>query len=330
MRYLLHEKRNVVDKYIAIGGESCPAGLRKLKSWKRMGQSEGCKLLKKMRIVLEMVKIEHTIFALPFAFLGAFLAARGFPKPSQIGWILLAMFGARSAAMAFNRVVDLPFDARNPRTVNRALPQKLLTRTFVVAFMIASSAVFIFAASRLNRLALALSPVALGIVFFYSYTKRFTWLTHIFLGISLACAPIGAWIAIRGSISWTPVVLGVAVVLWVAGFDLIYSCQDVEFDKRESLYSVPKRFGVAAALWTSAALHLVMIGILAVLFWRDGLGIISLSGLATVGLLLAYEHSLVRPSDLSRADTAFFTINGWISVLLFVTTTIDLLWNGSK
>lgn len=295
-----------------------------------MGGSEGSKLLKRLRVVLEMVKIEHTIFALPFAFLGAFLAARGFPRLAQIGWILVAMIGARSAAMAFNRLVDLPFDARNPRTLNRALPQKLLTRGFVVAFIVASSAVLVFAASRLNRLSLELSPLALGVIFLYSYTKRFTWLTHIFLGVSLACAPIGAWIAIRGSISWSPVILGMAVALWVAGFDVIYSCQDVEFDKGESLYSIPKRFGVRAALWISAMLHLVMIGVLTFLFWREGLGTISLLGLAIVALLLAYEHSLVRPADLSRANTAFFTINGWISILLFVTTTIDLLWNGSK
>jgi 4-hydroxybenzoate polyprenyltransferase len=287
-------------------------------------------LLKKLRIVLEMVKIEHTIFALPFAFLGAFFAARGIPRPAQIGWILLAMVGARSAAMAFNRLVDLSFDARNPRTVNRALPRGLLTRNFVIAFIIASSAVLVFAASRLNRLSLELSPVALGIIFLYSYTKRFTWLTHIFLGISLACAPIGAWIAVCGKISLSPLILGLAVVLWVAGFDIIYSCQDVEFDNREVLYSIPKRFGVGAALWISAVLHLVMLSILGFLFRSEGLGIISFSGLATVGLLLAYEHSLVRPKDLSRANTAFFTINGWISVLLFATTMIDLLLNGSK
>jgi 4-hydroxybenzoate polyprenyltransferase len=277
-----------------------------------------------------MVKIEHTIFALPFAFLGAFLAARGIPRPAQIGWILLAMIGARSAAMAFNRLIDLPYDARNPRTLNRALPRKLLTRGFVVAFIIASSAVLVFAASRLNRLSLELSPLALGIVFFYSYTKRFTWLTHIFLGVALACAPIGAWVALRGSISLSPIILGLAVALWVAGFDVIYSCQDVEFDKGEALHSIPKRFGVRAALWISAVLHLVMLGILGFLFWREGLGGISMTGLVIVGLLLAYEHSLVRPKDLSRANTAFFTINGWISILLFATTTIDLLLNGSK
>jgi 4-hydroxybenzoate polyprenyltransferase len=277
-----------------------------------------------------MVKIEHTIFALPFAFLGAFLADRGIPRPAQIGWILVAMIGARSAAMAFNRLIDLPYDARNPRTLNRALPRKLLTRGFVVAFIIASSAVLVFAASRLNRLSLELSPLALGIIFFYSYTKRFTWLTHIFLGVALACAPIGAWVALRGSLSLSPIILGLAVALWVAGFDVIYSCQDVEFDKGETLYSIPKRFGVRTALWISAALHLVMLGILGFLFRREGLGVISMAGLAIVGLLLAYEHSLVRPKDLSRANTAFFTINGWISILLFATTTIDVLLNGSK
>ncbi len=286
----------------------------------------GIRLLKRLQIVLEMVKIEHTIFALPFAFLGALLAVRGLPSPAQIGWILLAMVGARSAAMAFNRLVDLPFDARNPRTVNRALPQKRLTPVFVIFFIMASSAVLVFAAWRLNRLSLELSPLALGIVFFYSYTKRFTWLTHIFLGISLACAPIGAWIALRGDIALSPLILGLAVVLWVAGFDVIYSCQDVEFDRGESIYSVPKRFGIKAALWISAALHLIMLAILGFLFWRERLGDISFAGLAVVGLLLAYEHSLVRPSDLSRANTAFFTINGWISVLLFATTMIDLLW----
>jgi 4-hydroxybenzoate polyprenyltransferase len=277
-----------------------------------------------------MVKVEHTIFALPFALLGAAFAVRGWPHPTQIGWIMLAMVGARSAAMAFNRLVDLPFDARNPRTANRALPNKQLTREFVIAFTIVSSAILIFAASRLNRLSLELSPLALGIIFFYSYTKRFTWLTHIFLGISLACAPIGAWIALRGDIALSPVMLGIAVVLWVAGFDIIYSCQDVEFDKGESLYSIPQRFGVIAALWLSAGLHLVMLGLLGFLFWREGLGGISYSGLAVVGLLLAYEHNLVRPTDLSRANTAFFTINGWISVLLFITTLIDLLRIGSR
>ncbi len=293
-------------------------------------QPQGTGLLNKLKIVLEMVKIEHTIFALPFAFLGAIFAVRGMPRPAQIGWILLAMVGARSAAMAFNRLADLSFDAKNPRTANRALPARQVTKSFVVAFILGSSVIFMFAASRLNLLSLELSPLALAIIFFYSYTKRFTWLAHLFLGISLACAPIGAWIALRGDIASTPLILGLAVVLWVAGFDIIYSCQDIEFDKREPLYSIPKRFGVGAALWISALFHLVMLGMLGFLFWREGLGVLSFAGLLVVGLLLAYEHSLVRPSDLSRANTAFFTINGWISVLLFLTTMIDLLWNGSK
>lgn len=274
-----------------------------------------------------MVKIEHTVFALPFAFLGAILAVRGVPGVAQIGWILLAMVGARSAAMAFNRLVDLPFDARNPRTVNRALPTRQLTRGFVVAFIIISSALLVFAASRLNRLSLELSPLALAIVFLYSYTKRFTWLTHLFLGISLACAPIGAWIALRGTINLSPLILGFAVALWVAGFDIIYSCQDIRFDQREPLYSIPKRFGVRFALWISALLHLAMLGVLGFLFWREGLGIVSFLGLTVVALLFAYEHSLVRPTDLSRVNTAFFTVNGWIGILLFATTMIDLLWN---
>ena len=272
-----------------------------------------------------MVKIEHTIFALPFAFMSVLLALRGWPNIEQVAWILLAMVGARSAAMAFNRLVDLPFDSRNPRTVNRALPRRLVTKGFVIGFILVSSAALVFAAARLSRLALMLSPVALAIVFFYSFTKRFTWLSHVFLGVALASAPIGAWIALRGTIETSPLILGVIVILWVSGFDIIYSCQDLDFDRKESLYSIPKRFGVAAALRISAFFHLIMIGILVFLFWKEGLGTICYVGLAVVGLLLAYEHSLVRPGDMNRANTAFFTVNGWISILLFVSIMIDLL-----
>ena len=273
-----------------------------------------------------MVKIEHTVFALPFAFMSALLALRGWPRVEQVAWILLAMVGARSAAMAFNRLVDLPFDSRNPRTANRALPRRLVTKGFVIGFIIVSSAALVFAASRLNRLSLMLSPVALAIVFFYSFTKRFTWLSHVFLGFALAAAPIGAWIALRGTIEVSPLILGLAVMLWVSGFDIIYSCQDWEFDGKESLYSIPRRFGITAALRISVFLHLIMIGILVFLFWKEGVGTISYLGLAVVGLLLAYEHSLVRPEDMSRANTAFFTVNGWIGILLFVSVMIDLLW----
>ncbi len=298
--------------------EGCPKG------------RHGALLFEKLRITLEMVKIEHTVFALPFAFLGALLAARGMPAPAQIGWIVLAMVGARSAAMAFNRLADLPYDSRNPRTANRALPRQLLSRAFVGAFVTVSALALMLAAYMLNSLAFMLSPVALAIIFGYSFTKRFTWLTHFFLGLAIACAPIGAWIAIRGSLSTAPLLLGLAVVLWMAGLDIIYACQDVDFDRGERLHSIPKRFGVAGALWISGILHFVMVVILALLFRIEGLGIISLSGLGFVAILLAYEHSLVRPTDLSRANTAFFTVNGWISILLFVTTSVDILRGGLK
>jgi 4-hydroxybenzoate polyprenyltransferase len=288
---------------------------------------ESVSLLKKLKITLEMIKIEHTLFALPFAFLGAMLAARGVPGPSQILWILVAMVGARSAAMAFNRLVDLRFDARNPRTVSRALPQKKLTRGFVALFTLASAAIFILAAAMLNPLALKLSPVALAIVLSYSYMKRFTWGTHFVLGLSLACAPVGAWVAIQGTLAGLPILLGWAVLLWVAGFDIIYACQDVEFDRTETLYSIPKRFGVRVALWISGLLHACMVFLLALVFLQAGLGWMSLAGLAIVALLLSYEHSLVRPADLSRINAAFFTINGWISVLLLVITGMDILWH---
>ncbi len=246
-----------------------------------------------------------------------------------MGYICLAMVGARSSAMAFNRLADFPFDVRNPRTSGRALPKGLLSKTYVAAFVVASALVFLFAAARLNRLALLLSPVALVIIFSYSYTKRFTWATHLFLGASLACAPIGAWVAVRGNISMTPLILGLAVALWTAGFDIIYACQDVGFDRNEPLYSIPKRFGISAALWISALLHLVVIVLLGILFRQEGLGALSMGGLGVVAALLAYEHSLVRPSDLSRVNTAFFTVNGWISMLLFVVTTIDLFLHES-
>jgi 4-hydroxybenzoate polyprenyltransferase len=288
---------------------------------------QGASLLQRLKTTLEMIKIEHTIFALPFALMGAFFAANGLPSLAQIGWILLAMVGARSAAMAFNRLVDLPFDSKNPRTAMRALPQKRLTRGFVVLFILISTAAFVLAAGMLNLLALQLSPVALAILFLYSYMKRFTWGTHFFLGLSLACAPVGAWVAIRGSMAAVPLLLGLAVILWVSGFDIIYACQDVAFDEKVRLHSIPRRFGLAGALWISAWLHAGMVILLAVLFLRAGLGWLSLAGLGMVAVLLAYEHSLVRPSNLSRVNAAFFTINGWISVLLSVTTGIDILWH---
>jgi 4-hydroxybenzoate polyprenyltransferase len=282
-------------------------------------------VLRKTAIVLEMIKIEHTIFALPFALLGALLAARGLPPLSRTAWILVAMVAARSAAMAFNRLADVRYDRSNPRTSGRALPSKRIGTGFVAGFVVASALGFVAAAAMLNPLAAALSPVALAIVFFYSWTKRFTWGSHFFLGLALACAPVGAWVAIRGEIGLPAVVLGLAVLLWTAGLDVIYACQDVEFDRRARLYSIPQRFGVEAALWISGLLHLGMVLVLAWLFRREGLGPLSLAGLGGVAALLAYEHSLVRPSDLSRVNTAFFTVNGWISIVLFVVTGVDIL-----
>jgi 4-hydroxybenzoate polyprenyltransferase len=288
-------------------------------------------LLKKLIITLEMIKIEHTLFALPFAILGALFAGRqmpqGLPGLRQIGWILVAMVGARSAAMAFNRLVDLPFDARNPRTAGRALPQKRLTKGFVVLFIFASCTGFIAAAAMLNPLAFKLSPVALLIILLYSYMKRFTWGTHFFLGLALACAPVGAWIAIRGKLAALPLLLGCVVLLWVAGFDIIYSCQDVEFDRAERLYSIPRRFGIRRALWISGILHAFMVALLAEALLEAELGLLSLAGLGLVAILLAYEHSLVKPNDLSRINAAFFTVNGWISVLLLMIIGIDIFWH---
>jgi 4-hydroxybenzoate polyprenyltransferase len=297
-----------------------------------IGPTEECPpstlLLKKLFTTLEMVKIEHTLFALPFAFLGAMMAARqmpgGVPGAGQIGWILVAMVGARSAGMAFNRLVDLPFDARNPRTSRRALPQKQLTRGYVAVFILIASAVFTAAAAMLNPLALRLSPLALAIVLLYSYMKRFTWGTHFFLGLALGCAPVGAWVAILGTLSAVPLLLGLAVLLWVAGFDIIYACQDVDFDRTERLHSIPGRFGIRRALWISGGLHACMVVLLALVFGKAGLGTISFVGLGLVTILLAYEHSLVKPADLSRVNAAFFTVNGWISVLLFIMTGIDI------
>jgi 4-hydroxybenzoate polyprenyltransferase len=236
------------------------------------------------------------------------------------------MIGARSAAMAFNRLVDWQFDAANPRTQNRALPQGLVSQSYVIAFIFGASMLFVFAAYHLNNLSFLLAPIALAIVFFYSYTKRFTALSHLFLGLALACAPIGAWIAIRGDLTAIPLMLGLAVGLWVAGFDVIYACQDVDFDRKTGLYSLPQRFGIRQALITSALMHVGTILLLVWIMHGCGLGWLSYVGVLIVAALLVYEHSIVKPDDLSRVNTAFFTINGFISILLFVITTIDVLF----
>ena len=267
-----------------------------------------------------MIKIEHTLFALPFAFLGAVLAARGLPSAWQILWIVVAMVGARSAAMAFNRIADRSFDAKNPRTASRALPAGLLSVGFVWAFTIVSAALFLFAAAMLNRLTLMLSPVALACVLLYSLTKRWTLLSHLVLGLSLSIAPTGAWIAVRGAIdSPVPLLLSLVVLLWTAGFDVLYACQDYDFDRREGLKSIPARVGITRALWIARALHATAFLALVWLFLITGLGPIAFVGVIATGALLIYQHRLVRADDLSRLNAAFFTTNAFVSVILLAT-----------
>jgi 4-hydroxybenzoate polyprenyltransferase len=273
-----------------------------------------------IRTTLEMIKIEHTLFALPFAFLGAVLAARGLPTAWQITWITVAMVGARSTAMAFNRIADRDYDASNPRTKMRAIPAGTLSVAFVLAFTLVSASLFLFAAAMLNRLTLVLSPVALASVVLYSYTKRWTLLSHLILGWCLAIAPTGAWIAVRGAIdSPVPLLLSLIVMLWTAGFDVLYACQDYDFDRREGLYSIPARFGIARSLWISRALHTGAFGALVALYFLTSLGLLAAVGVFATGALLIYQHTLVRADDLSRLNAAFFTTNAFVSVILFVT-----------
>jgi 4-hydroxybenzoate polyprenyltransferase len=284
--------------------------------------------LRTLATVLEMIKFEHTLFALPFAFLGMLLAAEGWPSWRTVLWIVLAMVGARSAAMGWNRLIDRKIDAANPRTASRALPAGLLTPQAVALFVAASAALLVFAAWQLNRLAFYLSPVALGVLFLYSYTKRFTWLSHVVLGLSLSGAPLGAWIAVRGDVQPTPLLLAGAVLLWTAGFDILYALQDLDFDRKAGLYSIPARFGVTGALWLSGLFHAAMLAILAALpaVYPPGLGAAYWVGWIGCLLLVAYQHWVVRPGDLSRLDAAFFQANGALAVWLFVTTALDILW----
>lgn len=277
-------------------------------------------VIKNTRLTLEMIKIEHTLFALPFAFLGAVLAANGLPTLRQILWIIVAMVGARSAAMAFNRIADRTIDARNPRTATRALPAGLLSVGFVWAFTLVSAAVFLFAAAMLNRLTLLLAPVALASVLLYSLTKRWTQFSHLVLGWCLAIAPTGAWIAVRGEIgSAIPLLLSLVVLLWTAGFDVLYACQDYDFDRHEGLRSIPARVGIAPALWIARALHAGAFLALVSLYVLTGLGALAVAGVIATGALLVYQHRLVRADDLSRLNAAFFTTNAFVSVILLVT-----------
>jgi 4-hydroxybenzoate polyprenyltransferase len=284
-----------------------------------------------LRVVLEMIKFEHTLFALPFAFLGMILAAEGWPPWRTVGWIVVAMVGARSAAMGFNRLADRRLDAANPRTAARALPQGEVSPQAVALFVAVSAALLVLAAWRLNPLAFALSPLALAVLLGYSYTKRFTWASHLVLGLSLAGAPLGAWIAVRGDVSAAAFALAGAVLFWVAGFDVLYALQDLDFDRAAGLRSVPARFGLRTALVVSAVCHAGTLALLAVLprFYQPAAGpalstAYSLGWLGCLALVV-YQHWVVRPDDLARLDAAFFQANAALSVWIFAAAAVDIL-----
>jgi 4-hydroxybenzoate polyprenyltransferase len=285
----------------------------------------GVAVFHNLRVTLEMIKWEHSIFALPFALCGAMLAAAGLPSAHQLFWIVIAMLTARSAAMAFNRLADVTIDAANPRTRTRALPAGHLSRAFVATFVVVTCAIFVFAAAQLNRIALWLSPVALAVLLLYSYTKRFTRWSHVVLGFALGLAPSAAWIAVRGTLDLRILFLTAAVTSWVAGFDVLYACQDFQFDCAAGLHSIPRHLGVRKALWIARAFHGTMLVFLIALIPAFALGRVTAVGIITVALLLLYEHSLVRADDLSKLNSAFFTMNGIISVVFLVFVAGDLL-----
>lgn len=284
------------------------------------------RIFRNIAITLEMIKWEHSIFALPFALCGAMLAAGGMPRLAQLGWILVCMVSARSAAMAFNRLADAQIDAANPRTATRAIPAGALSQRFVGGFVLVSCSLFVVAAAQLNRLTFYLSPVALAVILLYSYTKRFTRWSHVVLGLALGIAPAAAWIGVRGSLDPRILLLTTAVTFWVGGFDILYACQDIDFDRAYALNSIPQAYGVRRALIMARALHLLMLGLLAALVFFFGLGKLAMVGVVAVAVLLAYEHSLVSARDLSKLNAAFFTMNGVISLVFSVFVAADLLW----
>ena len=281
-------------------------------------------MLKKLALILRMIKIEHTVFALPFAFIGAFLAARGWPGSRQVFWILVAMVGIRSAAMAFNRVVDARIDAANERTRNREIPQGKLKKGEVWLFVGGSAAIFVLAAYQLNRLCFVLSPVALAVTFFYSFTKRFTWLTHVFLGIAIGLAPVGGWLAVTGSFHPLALLLGTAVLFWIAGFDIVYACQDHQFDCSYMLKSIPQRWGIGGALRLSEVCHLITFVLLVTVGILAGLRLAYYLGLVLILAFLIIQHLIVSEEDLSKVNLSFFTMNGLVSMVIFVATILSL------
>ena len=274
----------------------------------------------KLQKTLAMIKFEHTLFALPFAFLGAVLAANGLPTWPQVLWITLAMVGARSAAMTFNRIIDRDIDAKNPRTAGREIPAGKLSVGFAWVFLYISIGLFLLASYSLNWLTFALSPVALIVVLGYSYAKRFTVFAHLLLGLALAISPSAAWIAVRGTLNdELPILLSLLVLMWTAGFDVMYACQDFEYDRRSGLHSIPARFGIANSLWIARLFHLQAFIVLMIVYLVSGLGWLALAGVIAVGVLLLYQHTLVRSNDLSRMNAAFFTTNAFVSVILLLT-----------
>jgi 4-hydroxybenzoate polyprenyltransferase len=282
-------------------------------------------VLRSTRVTLEMIKWEHSVFALPFALTGAVLAANGWPTLRALGLIVLCMVAARSAAMAFNRLVDAKLDAANPRTAMRALPAGQLSEGFVLAFTIVASCVFLLGAALLNRLTLECAPFALAVVLAYSYMKRITRWSHLVLGLALGIAPAAAWIAVRGTFAPRAALLTAIVILWVGGFDVLYACQDFEHDRKVGLFSVPAAFGLENAVWIARTMHLAMIALLFVMVHVFGLGLIALVGMCVVVVLLGYEHSIISPRNLTRMNAAFFTLNGIISVVFFISVAMDVL-----
>jgi 4-hydroxybenzoate polyprenyltransferase len=286
-------------------------------------------LLKKTKVFLEMIKIEHTLFALPFAFMGAILGSivitNQLPGWAAIGWIILAMIGARSAAMGLNRVIDKVFDARNPRTSARAIPAGLISSKEAIIFIVISFTVLIWATANLSSLSMKLLPIAVFFLVFYSYTKRFTWACHLILGLTIGLAPLGGWVAITNEISLPALIFYISISFWTAGFDIIYACQDTDFDKKEGLHSIPERFGVAKALQIARRLHIITAVGLIALYYLTDLSWFYLIGIFIANLLLFYQHSIVTPTNLTRVNTAFFTLNSTLSSVVFLFTLVDLV-----
>ncbi len=282
-------------------------------------------MLARAAVFLRMIKFSHSVFALPFAFTSALLAAGGIPSWNKIFWITVAMVGGRSAAMGLNRVIDRKVDALNPRTFQREIPAGTIKTAEAVIFIIVSTLIFLYAAYRLNPLCLKLSPLALAVFVLYPYTKRFTWLSHVVLGIAIAGAPVGAWIALRGRVDMEIIPLALSVVFWLAGFDVLYALQDVDFDKKSGLRSIPQRFGIRRSLFLARAFHILTWMLLLVTAVIFNLGIVFHAGLILVGVLLVYEHRLVKEDDLSRLNMAFFNMNGYISLTVFVFTLFDFI-----